>query len=76
MCLYPGASVTKWAIEYEQPAAAAFSLNHPDSHMFATNCNVILRWEWEKGRMGGWENGGMCGCDTTATKIESLCNLS
>ena len=43
LCLYPGVSETRWAIEYEQPAAAAFSLNHPSTHMFCTNCNVILR---------------------------------
>ncbi|KAL5993246.1 hypothetical protein ACLOJK_014169 [Asimina triloba] len=38
-----GVSVTKWAIEYEQPAAEAFSLNHPEAVMFVDNCNVILR---------------------------------
>ncbi|PKI39705.1 hypothetical protein CRG98_039875, partial [Punica granatum] len=38
-----GASVTKWAIEYEEPAADAFKLNHPESAMFVNNCNVILR---------------------------------
>ncbi|KAJ9558016.1 hypothetical protein OSB04_012630 [Centaurea solstitialis] len=38
-----GISVTKWAIEYEEPAAAAFKLNHPDALAFVHNCNVILR---------------------------------
>ncbi|XP_071699041.1 DNA (cytosine-5)-methyltransferase 1B-like [Rutidosis leptorrhynchoides] len=38
-----GASVTKWAIEYEQPAGDAFKLNHPDALTFVQNCNVILR---------------------------------
>lgn len=43
-----GASVTKWAIEYEQPAGEAFSQNHPDAVMFIDNCNVILRAIMEK----------------------------
>ncbi|GMH24456.1 hypothetical protein Nepgr_026299 [Nepenthes gracilis] len=38
-----GASLTKWAIEYEEPAGEAFSLNHPQASMFISNCNVILR---------------------------------
>ncbi|KAK9287513.1 hypothetical protein L1049_015934 [Liquidambar formosana] len=38
-----GVSVTKWAIEYEEPAGEAFSLNHPEALMFINNCNVILR---------------------------------
>ncbi|XP_038712503.1 DNA (cytosine-5)-methyltransferase 1B-like [Tripterygium wilfordii] len=38
-----GASVTKWAIEYEEPAGEAFKLNHPEAFMFIHNCNVILR---------------------------------
>lgn len=38
-----GASLTKWAIEYEEPAGDAFKLNHPESVMFINNCNVILR---------------------------------
>uniref|UniRef100_A0A7N0RBA2 Cytosine-specific methyltransferase n=1 Tax=Kalanchoe fedtschenkoi TaxID=63787 RepID=A0A7N0RBA2_KALFE len=38
-----GASMTKWAIEYEESAGEAFKLNHPESVMFIDNCNVILR---------------------------------
>ena len=38
-----GVSVTKWAIEYEEPAGDAFKLTHPESLMFINNCNVILR---------------------------------
>lgn len=38
-----GASVTKWAIEYEEPAGDAFRLNHPEALAFVQNCNVILR---------------------------------
>jgi len=34
--------VTKWAIEYEAPAAEAFRLNHPGATTFTDNCNVIL----------------------------------
>lgn len=38
-----GASKTKWAIEYEEPAGDAFKLNHAESMVFINNCNVILR---------------------------------
>nr|XP_009408799.2 PREDICTED: DNA (cytosine-5)-methyltransferase 1B-like [Musa acuminata subsp. malaccensis] len=38
-----GVSFTKWAIEYEQPAGEAFSVNHPEALVFIDNCNVILR---------------------------------
>jgi DNA (cytosine-5)-methyltransferase 1 len=37
-----GAAVTRWAIEYEAPAAEAFRLNHPDARVWCANCNVIL----------------------------------
>ncbi|KAK6939353.1 DNA (cytosine-5)-methyltransferase 1, replication foci domain [Dillenia turbinata] len=43
-----GASQTKWAIEYEEPAGEAFKLNHPESLVFINNCNVILRAIMEK----------------------------
>ncbi|XP_052207175.1 DNA (cytosine-5)-methyltransferase 1-like [Diospyros lotus] len=43
-----GASVTKWAIEYEEAAGDAFKLNHPGSLVFTNNCNVILRAIMEK----------------------------
>lgn len=43
-----GVSVTKWAIEYEEPAGQAFQLNHPESLVFINNCNVILRAVMEK----------------------------
>ncbi len=33
---------TKWAIEYEAPAAEAFGKNHPSASVFCHNCNVIL----------------------------------
>ncbi|KAM7528630.1 hypothetical protein LguiB_032040 [Lonicera macranthoides] len=38
-----GASITKWAIEYEEPAGEAFNLNHTEALTFVQNCNVILR---------------------------------
>ncbi|VAI38148.1 unnamed protein product [Triticum turgidum subsp. durum] len=38
-----GASRTKWAIEYEEPAAQAFLQNHPEAAVFVENCNVILK---------------------------------
>lgn len=41
--LQAGVAVTKWAIEYEQPAADAFKLNNPDAAVFCNNCNVILQ---------------------------------
>ena len=37
-----GAATTKWAIEYEYPAAEAFKLNNPDAAVFCNNCNVLL----------------------------------
>jgi hypothetical protein len=37
-----GVAVSKWAIEYEQPAADAFKLNNPDAAVFCNNCNAIL----------------------------------
>jgi DNA (cytosine-5)-methyltransferase 1 len=37
-------ATTKWAIEYEQPAAEAFKLNHSETDVFCENCNVILRY--------------------------------
>ncbi|XP_078430166.1 DNA (cytosine-5)-methyltransferase 1B-like [Wolffia australiana] len=43
-----GVSRTKWAIEYEEPAGEAFSLNHPRAKMFVNNCNVILKAIMEK----------------------------
>ncbi|XP_077224342.1 DNA (cytosine-5)-methyltransferase 1A-like [Tasmannia lanceolata] len=43
-----GASFTKWAIEYEQPAGDAFNLNHSEALLFVDNCNVILRAIMEK----------------------------
>ncbi|KAJ4950398.1 hypothetical protein NE237_027230 [Protea cynaroides] len=43
-----GASVTKWAIEYEEPAGEAFRRNHPEALTFVNNCNVILRAIMEK----------------------------
>ncbi|MFS8034507.1 putative DNA (cytosine-5-)-methyltransferase [Helianthus anomalus] len=43
-CLLTCASITKWAIEYEEPAGDAFRLNHPDVLAFVHNCNVILRF--------------------------------
>ncbi|OEL19493.1 DNA (cytosine-5)-methyltransferase 1A, partial [Dichanthelium oligosanthes] len=38
-----GASQTKWAIEYEEPAGEAFCENHPEAAVFEENCNVILK---------------------------------
>ncbi|KAK2987011.1 hypothetical protein RJ640_024909 [Escallonia rubra] len=38
-----GATVTKWAIEYEEPAGEAFKVNHPETLVLINNCNVILR---------------------------------
>lgn len=37
-----GAAESRWAIEYEHPAAEAFKLNHPKAATFCANCNVIL----------------------------------
>ncbi|KAI3454558.1 hypothetical protein Pfo_011221 [Paulownia fortunei] len=40
-------SKTKWAIEYNEAAAEAFKLNHPESLVFINNCNVIPRLLWQ-----------------------------
>lgn len=37
-----GVAESKWAIEYEQPAADAFKLNNPQSAVYARDCNAIL----------------------------------
>lgn len=39
-----GASRTKWAIEYEEPAGQAFVQNHPEAAVFVENCNVVLKY--------------------------------
>ncbi|KAJ7541010.1 hypothetical protein O6H91_10G041100 [Diphasiastrum complanatum] len=44
-----GVTDTRWAIEYEHPAAEAFKVNHPKAEVFCENCNVILRSIMEKG---------------------------
>lgn len=46
-----GAAYAKWAIEYEQPAAEAFRLNHPGAVCWAENCNVILTAAMHKAGM-------------------------
>ncbi|XP_061364298.1 DNA (cytosine-5)-methyltransferase 1-like [Gastrolobium bilobum] len=43
-----GIALTKWAIEYEEPAGDAFKANHPEALVFINNCNVILRAVMEK----------------------------
>jgi DNA (cytosine-5)-methyltransferase 1 len=37
-----GVAHSRWAIEFEQPAADAYALNNPDAAVFATDCNAIL----------------------------------
>jgi DNA (cytosine-5)-methyltransferase 1 len=37
-----GAAHTRWAVEYESPAADAFRLNYPEAATFCNNCNVLL----------------------------------
>jgi hypothetical protein len=76
-----GVADTKWAIEYEQPAADAFKLNNPEAAVFCNNCNVILL---VSGRayelcfvvfcsMAGWHRmtgccAGLSGCASTVAK--------
>ncbi|CAI5497839.1 unnamed protein product [Closterium sp. Naga37s-1] len=44
---------TRWAIEYEHPAAEAFQKNHPDAAVICANCNVVLRSMMEQaGQLG------------------------
>ncbi|PSC75867.1 DNA (cytosine-5)-methyltransferase 1-like [Micractinium conductrix] len=44
-----GAAISKWGIEYERPAAAAFEVNNPDAAVFCNNCNVLLHAAMVKG---------------------------
>lgn len=37
-----GAARSRWAIEFEAPAADAFALNNPGAAVFAADCNAIL----------------------------------
>jgi hypothetical protein len=37
-----GVADSRWAIEYEAPAADAFKLNNPKAAVFCNNCNAIL----------------------------------
>jgi hypothetical protein len=37
-----GVADSRWAVEFEQPAADAFALNNPDAAVFAMDCNAIL----------------------------------
>ncbi|CAM6109925.1 unnamed protein product [Calypogeia fissa] len=55
--------VTKWVIEYDNPAAEAFKLNHPTAEVFCENCNVILRSIMEVG-------GNLDDCVSTAEADE------
>ncbi|KAK9839548.1 hypothetical protein WJX84_003539, partial [Apatococcus fuscideae] len=43
-----GAAFSRWAIEYEGPAAEAFRLNHPGATVYHANCNVILAAAMQK----------------------------
>ncbi|GJP36008.1 hypothetical protein CLOM_g20549 [Closterium sp. NIES-68] len=43
-----GVCETKWAIEYEHPAAEAFGKNHPEAAVICNNCNVVLRCMMEQ----------------------------
>lgn len=47
-----GAAYTKWAIEYESPAADAFKVNNPDASVFCNNCNVLLHAAMDKAGLG------------------------
>eukprot|EP01018_Ginkgo_biloba_P018917 Gb_24436 [translate_table: standard] len=64
-----GVTLTKWAIEYEEPAAEAFKLNHPEAEVFCENCNVILRSIMEKG-------GDLEDCISTAEAAELSAKLT
>lgn len=64
-----GVTDTKWAIEYEHPAAEAFKLNHSGAEVFCENCNVILRSIMEKG-------GDLDDCVSTPEADEGAAKLS
>lgn len=45
------AAHARWAVEYEEAAAEAFRLNHPEAVCWAKNCNVILTAAMHKAGM-------------------------
>lgn len=63
-----GAAYTKWAIEYESPAADAFKLNNPEAAVFCNNCNVLLHAAMVK---SGEEND----CVASEEAVEASKNL-
>ncbi|CAM0876888.1 unnamed protein product [Alopecurus aequalis] len=64
-----GASHTKWAIEYEEPAGQAFGENHPEAAVFVENCNVILKAIMDK-------CGDVDDCISTSEASERAAKLS
>lgn len=38
-----GVAESRWAIEKEEPAASAFSLNNPGCTVFTDDCNLLLK---------------------------------
>ncbi|CAM0870689.1 unnamed protein product [Alopecurus aequalis] len=64
-----GASHTKWAIEYEEPAGQAFGENHQEAAVFVENCNVILKAIMDK-------CGDVDDCISTSEASERAAKLS
>ena len=57
-----GAAVSKWAIEYERPASAAFQVNNPQAAVFCGNCNLLLHAAMKKaGEEDDCDACGACG---------------
>ncbi|MEW5318123.1 MAG: hypothetical protein WDW38_009370 [Sanguina aurantia] len=60
---------TRWAVEYEQPAADAFQLNNPDAKVLCNNCNALLRAVMEKAGIAD-------DCDACEDAMEAAARLS
>lgn len=45
---------SRWAIEYEQPAADAFKLNNPGASVYCRDCSVVLAVSGGELRAVGW----------------------
>ncbi|KAF6265105.1 hypothetical protein COO60DRAFT_1470199 [Scenedesmus sp. NREL 46B-D3] len=63
-----GVADSKWAIEYEQPAADAFKLNNPEAAVFCNNCNVILVAAMQKAGL----DSDCSACDDAKTAAASM----
>ena len=70
LALPAGAAVSKWAIEYERPASAAFQVNNPQAAVFCGNCNLLLHAAMQKA--GEEDDCDACGACRWAGRLRVL----